>query len=253
MTFLATITFTMFLPLYVIGPTAPAERKGIIMNWLRHDCADMVTQQAGWFASGWQNENLYSCPGTEAVPILLSGHEGQQLGGNSQFLMGWNEPDLNNLEPETAAVMWHDVIEQSYPHERLIAPGISQYGIPWLVEFYNTYLGLYEHPPRLEALSIHCYGGTECIAIFQSAIALSNAWDIDGVWITEYASPACWIGLPAAIAQGRQVLDWAFSNPKVKRFAWWDNRSSWPDDPWVAPLFTSEGELTAWGWLYREF
>lgn len=205
---------------------------------------------------------------TEAVPMLWGAASvGLPLGGNSRWLLGFNEPDRPeqaNLTPERAAVLWRQV-EERYPDRQLVSPAPSDRDIWWLARMRAAYTELYGRDPRFDALACHCYRQTaaECIMLVRQFVTWAHEWGVTGgVWVTEFAFIPAWT--PAgttAEREARQFVAYLDAEPWVTRYApfigwlepgvWY-----WPDcNPAANPsLFRGERslELTTAGRWYQE-
>lgn len=219
------------------------------------ECAD----QFGSWGYDWSGRPP-AC-NMETVPMAWSGLPGI-LGGNSQWLMGFNEPDRpdqSNLSPERAATLWAQ-IEERYPDRKLVAPAPSHLHPEWIVDFRDTYIAEFDHPPRLDALALHCYlqSAAQCVDLTDKFIGWAQAWNVPGgVWVSEFN-----FGLEggrrseiAAWAQAQVFIDWMNAMPAVSRFAWFASRVN-GSEPWAAPLgwntslLNPDDSLTFWGLHY---
>lgn len=197
----------------------------------------------------------------ERVPMIWGRNDvGATVGGNSVWLMGFNEPDLSgqaNLSTGTAAVLWRE-IERLYPERKLVAPAPSDVWPGWIDAMRYAYFARYGSWPRFDALAFHCYKPTanECIAIGRQFVAWARAWGVREVWCTEFAFLPAWTA--DAEGEARRFVAWLEGEPLVTRYApfvsyidfsagppWW-----WP---WAGPdpsVLTETGELTAIGRWY---
>lgn len=160
-------------------------------------------------------------PDAETVPMLWGANDvGKALGGNSPWLLGFNEPDLSNqanLTPEQAAALWRQV-ETLYPGRKLVSPAPSHFDVAWLGRFRDAYAVAYGVWPRLDALAFHCYwSADECIAIGEQFVAWAAAWGVPEVWCTEFAFVPAWAA--DAEADARRFVAWAEAEPTVTRYA----------------------------------
>lgn len=200
--------------------------------------------------------------GVEAVPMIPGSDVPQKVGGNSDYILGMNEPDksgASNLTPEQGAQIWRK-IELTFPNKRLISPGPSHENADWLVRFRDAYKAAYGRWPRLDGLAMHCYivepGG--CIALGQRYVEWARAWGVPEIWVTEFAYLPKWA--PNAEGQARDFVAWMEAEPLVKRYSPWTayikgGEAYWPHtDPAANPsLFAASDstELTAMGWWYK--
>lgn len=212
----------------------------------------------GWCYSWspWPNVS----PGIEAVPMIrdASSVYALRLGGNSDWLMGFNEPDLAgqaDLTPDEAAQLWR-IVEAKWPDKLLVAPVPSHLHPYWLHGFYAAYVTRYGQAPRLDALAMHCYLPTaqECIALAEQYEGLAQAWGIREGWVTEFAWTSVSADWQAQIAQFTTYLEqsdfWMRYAPFVSYETcdneFWDCATA--GDP---SLFDRFGQLTEVGRMYQ--
>lgn len=198
-------------------------------------------------------------PDAETVPMLWGANDvGKALGGNSPWLLGFNEPDVAtqaNITPDAAAGLWR-AIEARYPDKKLVAPAPSMEGVNWLPEFRAAYITRYDAAPRLDALAFHCYWRLDyCLAVGQQVLAWAEAWGVPEVWATEFAFVPAWNA--NAEADARAFMAWLRAQPRITHIApfvsylepgiWY-----WPDTrPEADPsLLTADGQLTEIGTWY---
>lgn len=217
--------FKFFMPQASVA-SKPPSKKGVGMPY--PDCTDAATVGATWeYMWGPQPPD---CPGIDNVPMLWgAGQVNATITGNSQWVMGFNEPDQpdqSNISAANAAVMWQQ-IEQNYPNRKLVAPAPSQLHPNWLVDFRNAYIAKYGKPPRLDALAMHCYMATaaDCMELAQTFESWAQAWGVKEIWLTEFAFLPCLSGSDAqAIAEGQTLISWVENQPLYTRMAWFASR-----------------------------
>lgn len=267
----ATVT-RLFLPLLLsdfgMDARPVSSKKGISLACGYEDMARMarevVTLRVTWLWNWGVSPPVF--PGVESIPNLWdASFIGQPLGGNSQWLLGFNEPDGRdqaNMTPEVAAVAWRQ-IEQTYPDRKLTSPQVLHPG-NWLEQWYAAYVARYGQPPRIDALAIHTYYGNSAeayIARTQEFVALARAWGVPEVWVTE------WTLAPGLNRSQNDTADemctfvtWLEQEPMVTRYAPFTNRvecmAGAPyfqfDGPFDAPMFALDGRLTPLGRTYRD-
>ena len=253
--------YTLYLPIIM---TAPGPVKGVAGG----SCEDVAAVGGRW-RYGWMPQ-INDCPNIEDVPMIGNTKAmGQPVGGDSAWLMGFNEPDWKeqaNIPPKEAAIMWRQ-IEALYPTRLLVAPAPScaRGGEQWLVNFYNEYRKLYGRPPRLDALAVHCYNGlgdtTECKELVRWYLRQAQTWGVAEVWVTEFGFQAWRSDGDFAWGPGLAAMDdfiqFLNEQPGVTRYAWFTARMrgdewwSWGPDATTA-LF-DDGGLTPFGKQYRGY
>lgn len=206
--------------------------------------------------------------GVESVPMVYSPDVLRRiligeyiLGGNSQYIMGFNEPDRPdqaNVPPEDAILPWL-ILEMLYPDRLLVSPAPSHEHPEWLVEFYDAFTIAVGRPPRFAALAIHCYYVNTvdgCKEVFEQVIAYANDWDVPGVWVTEFG-PVCSaqdFNADLSAAESRELLRWLEAQPEITRYSWFptrlDGSEYWRPDLRDWAVLVDEHGLTRWGNIY---
>ena len=174
-----------------------------------------------------------NCSGIENVPMISgSGDVNTPVGGNSQWIMGFNEPDgVQPLDYNQAAIYWRQ-IEQTYPTKKLLSPATgNEDSSHWLTNFRNAYITKYNTPPRLDGLAVHCYRWwtSQCTDFVTEYEGWASSWGVPEIWVTEFSfatDPSCGYGAsPAQAAQIEQsFISWMESQPQVTRFAWFASK-----------------------------
>lgn len=235
-----------FIPLLLAAITAS---QGVGNEW-QQPCAIGAQIGAAWYYD-WTSAPTCGTGTLEAVPMLRkAGDWGDRQGGNSRWLMGFNEPDRRDqadLTPAQAATAWRTV-EQRFPGKRLVSPAPSGPGLAWLPQFRDAYRQQYGTWPRLDALAVHCYLPHEdCRAIVTQALAWADAWGVSEVWLTEWAALECnYTSHAQAIADADAFRAWLATQPRVTRAAWFNGQAFGACDP----ALVRDGALTAWGQWY---
>jgi hypothetical protein len=183
------------------------------------------------------------------------------LGGNSNWIMGFNEPDLRGLSPYDAAGHWH-TIKNTHPTRKLLAPAPSgsTNGLSWLIQFRTEYYSRYQEWPRLDGLAVHCYKwyAYECVNFVQSFIDQANAWQVPEVWVTEFSfSPTNPSSSPGALQEQQTFINWLETKSEIKRYAWFASRMEgdewWAMDCHITPLVDWDtSQPTSFGNTYRQ-
>lgn len=161
--------------------------------------------------------------GVETVPMIrdLSMVE-WQIGGNSAWVLGFNEPDLCPwqacLTPEAA--VWPTVrIEERFPDRKLVAPAPSSQHVEWLPQFREAFHRATGRHPRWDALAAHCYLWTadRCIELVKLFVGWCELWGVPELWVTEFAFVPAWAADPEA--EARKFTAYLESEPRVTRYA----------------------------------
>ena len=251
----------VFLPSITVGLTSHKKGLGTHHPEVATDCS--------LFGAAWRYNWLADIPTTsncESVPMIYSGivlryvETGLlELGGDSHYVMGFNEPDQPGqagIPPGEAVSLWVR-IEEQFPDKLLVSPAPSHVHPGWLAEFYTAYVASEEHPPRLDALAVHCYfadSASGCRAIVEQVIGYAKEWEVPGgVWVTEFA-PIVRIESPDP-DEARRFIQWLEDNPDVARYAWFptrlDGSEYWNPNPDDWALLVKGDQITEWGELYR--
>ena len=256
-------TYTVFLPfIRAVAPPAPTYKKGAsLATGFESECSGAQLIGAYWLFNWTQNPPT-SCPGIESIPMIWDEtYVNSTLGGNSNWILGFNEPDAANqanLSITEAAQLWRQ-IEQKYPTRKLVAPAPSGDIPTWIESFYNEYKRLYITPPRLDALAVHCYAwaASECISHTQKFITWANNWGVSEVWVTEFAfaTERLWY-TTTALEEESAYINWMQTQSKVTRFAWYATKgASYVFHPYFQTQLVNRdtGQLTSYGSLYTTF
>ena len=226
------------------------------------DCSTATAVNASW-EYGWA-PSPPNCAGIENVPMIWgAGDVNATLGGNSQWIMGFNEPDSAsqaNISPADAATLWRQ-IEQKYPDRKLLAPAPSGANANWLVDFRNAYIAAYGTPPRLDGLAVHCYAwyASQCLPFVQQFEGWASSWGVAEVWVTEFSFATTSPSSPSQSLQEAQTfINWMAGQSQVTHFAWFASKiqgTEW----WLPPGFNTPlvdwntGQLTSFGTMYLPY
>lgn len=213
----------------------------------------------------WTTQPPMSDAPVESVPMIgHAGAVGQVLGGNSPWVLGFNEPDLSsqaNLTPQQAAVLWRQ-IETLYPRRLLVSPAVSCGDLYWLVRFRLAYQAEFGGWPRFDALAMHCYRWTAagCAQVLDQYVAWAHDWSAPGqplpIWVTEFAFVPAWA--TDAEAEARAFVALLERTPEVRRYSpfvsytpggtwyWPDVRAAANPSLFVGPGSTQLTPLGAW-------
>src|SRR5574343_224524 len=197
--------------------------------------------------------------GVERVPMIRDATNVNvtQLGGNSAWLMGFNEPDLAgqaNLSPERAAELWRE-LERKWPDRKLVAPAPSHLHPEWLVQWWVAYEERYGQPPRVDALALHCYlSADNCIRLAQEYAGLAEVWGIREGWVTEFAFTPV---VPNWEQQVSEFVTYLEQSPFWTHYAPFVSRETCDNEFWDCAtagdpsLFDRFGQLTEVGRAYQ--
>lgn len=197
----------------------------------------------------------------EGVPMIWGAFPSGQvprIGGNSKWLLTFNEPDLptqSDITPERGARLYRE-IEQAHSDKHLVSP--VPFHIAWLNAWYSAYLNLYGEPPRVDAIAWHCYYGdaASCIAYGRQYVALAHLWQVKELWLTEFMFVPG--KTPTAEQEATRFTAWLDAEPLVTRYSpfvshcnaeeWW---CAGTDAPGMNPsLLDDAGALTEIGTWY---
>lgn len=161
----------------------------------------------------------------EAVPMIWGrGDIGKALGGNSEWLMGFNEPDSvsqAHLSLTEAAQLWK-AVELRHPTRRLVSPTPSADNWGWREQWLAEYRRLYRRDPRIDAVATHIYPRTWDYFLQAMEAAWSFAERFGArLWVTEYAYLPCWPGgiAEAAAMVGRMTQHFLDHPERFERWA----------------------------------
>jgi hypothetical protein len=256
----------LYLPL-VYGPepavstASAALKKGVSLTYGL--CQDAAQLGVVWDYAYWGTP--YTCPGVDNVPMAYNTDQTSWPANQnypSPWLLGFNEPDMQHIDVNTAAVAWHQ-LELKFPNKRLVAPAPSHLDYDWVRRMHDAYVSLYGRQPRFDALAAHCYmisaaDVANCQTLVRWFEARATEWGVPGgVWLTEFAVTT---GSTLSVAQqlpvAQQFLSWLDAEPGVTRYAWWTTRAA-GNEKWLPPsgLYSLlvdyyTNQLTTWGRMY---
>ncbi len=244
--------FTLTLPImFGDAPPGPA----LVGIGLTYPYVEDVLQLHAVWQYNWSRWPLTTL--AEDVPMLWDETDvGKSIGGDSQWLLTFNEPDVSGqamITPNLAISLWRQ-IEDTYPNQRLVSPATWIWD-SWLDDFWIGYISQYGEAPRIDAVACHAYGTSDYIlrSVDQCLLWAYNH-NISDVWLTEFATTPCACGGEAqALDHMRLVLAGLKNRPRVVRYAWFASRIR-GDERWAtgcdAPLIDLVGNLTPWGSIY---
>lgn len=194
-------------------------------------------------------------PGIESIPMIYGAFtDPPDLGGNSPWLLGANEPNISaqsNLTPSQAATHQR-LLESCYPNRRFVSPSCV-HNLPFLKRIYQIYQDTYRQRPRWDAIAVHLYHRNvgvswayEVLPHLRFAQAISAE-----LWITEFVAPN--------VNALRYLVERFEAEERITRYAWFAVRYTCTE-PWTPlgayPCTTlvnhATGNLTAFGKAYTE-
>ena len=181
------------------------------------------------------------------------------LGGNSDWVLLFNEPDLS---PPAGSAMTVDevvvgqaIVEALFPDTLIASPAYSQYSYRTLEAVRNRFIQVYGRPPRWDALAAHCYfsdSAAQCTSIVDWYVLKADEWGIEQVWVTEFAALATTgttIDWTTAVASGAAFIDYMEAQG-IDRYFWFSHCDE--AMPYYAcELANDDGTLTPLGEMYR--
>lgn len=255
-----THSYNLFLP--VVRRSGLFSKRGVGATTggcpVQTDGASLRLLEVSW-AFGW-GPGLAKYPGVEMVPMIRDArHVGESLGGSSQYLLGFNEPEEQepfgcNMSPAEAAVLWREV-EKHYPERRLVSPATVN-DRQWLRRMVYEYQARYGEVPRFDAISMYCYNPSDWIGECQRSVAMLYEWGKEwgvpeGIWVNEFANP--WLSGQQQIAAMMEMVRWLESDERVDRYAWFAARyhgQAWAPG-WNTQLLECDiNQLTPLGLVY---
>ena len=262
--------FKSFLPMTNTSLPPVSPKKGLA--WTYQYCEDAITVRSGWVYDWGMNPKICNSA-IESIPMIRDASQWaqtKQVGGNSQWILGFNEPDLCPdqacLTPAQAVPLWRE-IEARFPNKKLVAPVPSQLHLDWLIQFRNLYIATYGAPPRFNALAAHWYGFryAEAKTVLNWYKARANEFGVAEVWLTEFSIPVLdnntcgGITQVDALNEAQKLITDLDADAMITRYAWYAPRID-TNDPLQtlgtsqcnAPLLDLTGKtLTNWGIMYR--
>lgn len=171
-------------------------------------------------------------PGIEFVPMIRNNVNLNSVvkalpSNESHYLLGFNEPDLQNFSSASdAAKSFFCWITPLHKHWKLISPAVSSSAAPnqgllWLSQFLDLCSDC-----KLTGIAIHWYG--KRVADFQdhvrSAIKLATKHHIQEVWVTEFGldDEMTEIKNPINTAECfmKDAISWLDNQPIITRYAY---------------------------------
>ena len=249
----------------------PLVRKGVALISVS-PVSDIDTLNATW-CYNWSPSPY--CGNHEAVPMIWGRNVEDAIGGDSQFVLGFNEPDgtgigQSNISASEGADLWHRLEERfPYPYQ-LVSPAVTPYGRKWLEDWHSIYLSRYGQPPRIHALAFHYYGffAFDFNRVLGEMKTLAQQWRVN-IWITEFAiisneinGQDCWgHGSAEGLANFQAVMTSINNETLIERYAYYAPRINVYDPQQGiqppqcnAPLLGfNTGQRNAWGNIYAGY
>lgn len=187
----------------------------------------------------------------EFEPTIYSpGCNGQELSGDSPYLLTYNEP---RGMPEEYVDPWLECVEL-YSDRHVFLPSFHHGQFGWIDNFHEE-LARRGRAEEAYGLSFHVYpdwypgAAGAMIANLENAKERADAWGLD-MWLTEFAmDPGGPNGIEDSFVVMDAVWDWCVRNRKR---CFWFQHSFRGDEPWWSRANTSlvdyyTGELTELG------
>ena len=248
----------------LLGPAMLPSKRGLSLACGYDDMARMAREvfvlRVAWLWNWSPDPPLF--PGVESVPCVWDGTViGKALGGNSAWLLGFNEPDQwdqANMTPEEGARLWA-MLERTYPDRKLASPQVVKPYDYWLERWYAEYVRLYGRAPRMDAIAIHTYWGKDASEYKRQVayyIDLAQQWGVPEVWVTEFTlAPELDGTVRTTVAELQAYILWLDAQPMVTRYAPWTNRVECmgfaPNTFFDTPLWGAGGGLSWMGEMYK--
>jgi hypothetical protein len=269
------ITRTLFFPLIMWAQIVALPVTGVAgIGNCQH--VDAIGADA-WY--NWTTDTALECNNAWYTPMvrdaaqvvqlqegLIEMQPGLSMPNEPPLLLSMNEPDkcpyqacISPLvEPE-----FEKWILDKYDTQH-VSPAPSHENIQWLNQMRNAYRAQYGEYPSWDYLAAHCYfwddnSLSQCKSIVRQYIAWSDAWDADGVLVTEFASfafkyhPDHDYDYAPAVERGRNFIQWMNDQPEIKGYYWFSAKD-WNVWEWyyTTALFDESDDLTPLGEMYRD-
>jgi hypothetical protein len=225
-------------------------------------------EELGIFASYAWSPNGGKCEdGSVRYPMLkIPGRDDSRiairLAKETGVLLYLNEPDLEDISPSEAAYRFHGLEEVEA--KMIVSTGSHlDHDLSWIRQFRETYHENYGVQPGIDGLATHCYyrnpaSMLSCQRHVQRVVDQAAEWDINEVWLTEFA---CLAGELYSIRECKQVSEtfmaWLEEQPLVRHYFLFACRVD-PQMPWHGgsmynSLFwwNEPHDLTTWGEWYK--
>lgn len=253
------VKLILFVLMFMTVPVFSQLPKGVGATYASHNgvqvCDELQNVNAGWMYNWGTHPTI--CNGVESVPMLWGvSNVGQPVGGNSEWLMLFNEPLYQGGRTMQEVVVATYQASQLYT-QRLVSPSFAD--TRNLSKWRDEYRQLYGTDPPVDAVAVHCYAWdgqsvNAAVSFCKGQVRKAAKLNLGPVWVTEWA----WIGEQDRKAEqyiGR-MLKWLGRERKVSRHAYFELSYS-GDEPWALPYNTSltdwqTGQLTNLGVAFRQ-
>ncbi len=213
---------------------------------LPRTCGDLTTVGYSWHYN-WSSTPTPPMAGVPFVPMVKSGFKtlpSGLSGGSRQYLLTFNEPDLNaDLPPARALQLWPQLEATG---RQLSSPAVTQTtrGANWLSTFMA---GVKTHGYRVDFIAAHWYGGSNPASLMSYLTQLHARYGLP-IWLTEFCAYNGSLQVNTRFAQQAGPLLAAL--PYLQRVGWFTNRSL-AGGYQHSGLVDSKGALTSVGTAYR--
>jgi len=242
-----------------------AMRHGVGVHREYFDCAGL--QALGVDAVlNWQYPPY--CPGVQAIGMQWGKEATVKAPDYVSIVLGFNAPDMDDQADMTSragAIKWHDDVERVHADRLLGSPVPSQLGIDWLLRWRDEYLSLYGKAPRVDYVTLMCYGtcgentsgAMDCQKYIREQYYLIELFGARGIIVSECGYPTCWENEQATINEMQELTRFFASEREVVAWFWFIDTMRGTEPWWDAPDCKTQlrdfdtGGLTALGVAYR--
>ncbi|EPS94331.1 hypothetical protein FOMPIDRAFT_1169865 [Fomitopsis schrenkii] len=237
------------------SPTSTGSSSGCsfssgVKRGLSYNDASLTSQfspsQISW-AYNWGQTASGSLPeGVMFLPMLWSDSNSftstwatnaqAAIDNGAEFLMGFNEPDLNtqaNMTPEQAAQAWTTYMEPFAGKAKLVGPAITNGGAPLGEAWLDQFLGNCTQC-TIDVLAIHIYDSAANEAYYQSYISDFVGKYDKTTWVTEFGATGSDSAVQSFLGNMVSFLD---GLDGIGAYAWFMDT--------VGNLVNSDGSLTS--------
>jgi len=187
------------------------------------------------------------------------------LGGNSDYVMMFNEPDLPPPAGSDMAsylvVLGQAMVEALLPDTKIVSPAYSQYAYTRLETDYENFYETYGRYPRWDVIAYHCYfidTAQPCMTVLNWMIAFADRIEADTgkrpkIWNTEFAAlvttGTAGPNWAPSVAAGSAYID-AMEAVGVDKYFWFSHcDEAMPG--YICRLAEDDGTLNPLGQMYK--